>query len=380
MIEMGAHPGGQHSSVRLGSLAFVTRPVSMKSWFFGLLIVAYTLLCVLIFFRWMLPSLDGRSDAHIAADSSTYMLFAQALHEGTVNPYIAASLATFPNNLWMPVLIAYLLKSAGAIVVLNLAILFLSIYLLKKTFVFSGKVFTLLLILNATTTISLLSVNKEVIDLFVISVLFFGYYRRLKSVLMFAVLVAILSRFEVALVLLLFLTLNSRLNPLRKRRGLNLSILLLGLSITIPLFATKILASRFEEASSGGAIILLNFLETHYLYFLAVVPKVAENFFGSVLNPAGLTSLLNSSDVANSWILFLNNLATGILCWILWRKRAVSLRSDIVYMAALGCLLMAAAAVIQPRYFYFVYVLLCLRAAEQWHGRYRTLSSPIQGA
>lgn len=376
MTEIGLHSGCP--STRLNPLAFVTRPVRIRSWLFGTGVTAYIFLCILIFYRWVLPSLDGRSDAHIAADSSTYMFFARALHEGALDPYIAASLATFPNTLWVPVLIAYALKSPGAIVILNFAILFLSIYFLKKTFVFSGRMFAFLLILNATTTISLLSVNKELIDLFTISLFFFGYCRRLKGAVLLGVLIALLSRFEVGLVLLVYLASNSRFNPWQKRRVGSLLVLLIGLSITIPLYAPRVLANRFEEASSGGVIILLNSLEAHYLYFLAIVPKIAQNFFGSVLNPAGWISLVNSSDIANSWILLLNNIATGIVCWILWKRRAFSVRSDVIYMAALGCLLMAASPVIQPRYFYFVYVLLCVRTAQQKTRRIRFLSLPIQ--
>lgn len=354
-----------YSRMKFSPLTFVAKPVRIESWFFGAMVIAYFFLCMLIFYRWMLPSLDGRSDTHIAADSSTYMFFADALRDGNVDPYVVASLATYPNTLWLPVLIAYALKTAGAIVGLNIAILFLSFYLLKKTFSFSGKIFVSLLILNATTTISLLSVNKELIDVLVVSMVFFGYYRHLKSVIALGILVAFISRFEVGVVMLLFLFMDSKLNPLRKRRVLTLSALLVALSITIPLFAPRLLSNRFEEASSGGVIIWLNSLEVHYLYALAVVPKIAQNFFGSVLNPSGWSSFFDRSDVANSSVLFLNNLASVIVCWILSAKRAFSTKSDLVYMAGLGCLLMAASPVIQPRYFYFVYVLLCLRAAQE---------------
>ena len=60
----------------------------------------------------------------------------------------------------------------------------------------------------------------------------------------------------------------------------------------------------------------------------------------------------------------LNNLATAVVFFVLVKKRALRVRSDLIYFAVLGCVVMAVSLVIQPRYFYFVYVLLCFQAAQ----------------
>jgi hypothetical protein len=98
----------------------------------------------------------------------------------------------------------------------------------------------------------------------------------------------------------------------------------------------------------------------HYLYVLAVIPKIAENLFGQLVNPLVWQE-------PNSWLYinFFNNLAYVILILVLIKKRQLKLRNDLVYFGTLGAVIVAQALVIQPRYFYFMYVLLCLQAAHK---------------
>src|SRR4051812_7154040 len=87
---------------------------------FGLMTI-YICLSLCFFFQWVAPSLDGRTDQHIAADSGTYLYFADALREGRGDPYVLAALSSFPNTFWFPVLLALLLKSTFAMVIANYA-------------------------------------------------------------------------------------------------------------------------------------------------------------------------------------------------------------------------------------------------------------------
>jgi hypothetical protein len=350
-------------------LNFGIKPIPIRSWVFAGFMICYISVSLCIFYLWVGPSLDGRSDQHIAADSLTYLGFADSLREHRADPFVIAALATFPNTLWIPVLIALALKNTFIIVVANYVIFFVSLALLKKSYSFSTGTFVALLLLNATTTISLLSVNKEIIDLLVISLFWFASRKGKRGLLLLALSLALLNRFEVFVVMVVFLLVQTKLNFWRNRRTLTLVSLAIVLSVMLPLFLSGALASRFEEASSGGVIVLLDSLEMHFLYCVAVVPKIAENLFGMLINPSAWKMLDNSSDLANSYILLFNNLATAVVVLTLIKKRSLSLRSDLVYFAMIGCILMAISLVIQPRYFYFVYVLLCLQAAEpgaQW--------------
>lgn len=349
----------------LNPLKILTKKFRIKTWILSMWMVAYIGISFFVFSQWVAPSLDGRTDQHIAADSTTYIYFADSLREGRADPLVIAALSAYPNNLWFPVLLAFLLKSTFAMVLANYAMFFLALVLLEKTFSFSIEIFITLLLLNATTTISLLSVNKEIVDLLAVSIFFFAYRRHRYGVLLFALLFTFINRFEVCMVMLLFLLAKSKLNPLRRRRVMTLIALIIALSLMLPLLASNSLNERFQEASSGQTVAQLDLLEMHYLYGVAVIPKIAETFFGEILNVSKWeTSYTNFSDIANSYILLSNNLATVIVLSVLVKKRTLVVRSDLIYFAMLGCIVMAVSLVIQPRYVYFAYVLLCLQAAS----------------
>jgi len=270
---------------------------------FSLLLV-YIGFSLFLFFQWIGPSLDGRTDQHIAADSATYIYFADSLREGREDPFVIAALSTFPNNLWLPVLVALALKSPLAVVLANYTMFFLALILWKKCYSFSLGVFVALLLLNATTTISLLSVNKEIVDLLAVSIFFFAWRKRRHGVLLLALMLALINRSEVCLVMILFLLAQSKLNPFHRRRVITIAVLITGLSLMLPLAVSNTLSQRFEEASSAQTVALLDSLEMHYLYGVAVIPKIAENLFGELLNVSKWKTLfVGSSDVANSYIL-----------------------------------------------------------------------------
>lgn len=341
----------------------LSRPIRIQSVFFVVLMLAYIFFSLFLFFQWVAPSLDGRTDQHIAADSSTYMYIADVLRDGTPDPAVTIALASFPNTLWVPVLLALLLKSTFAMVIADYAMFFLALFLLKKSTPCSIATFVGLLLLNATTTISLLSVNKEIVDLLVISLFVFARRRRSYTLLLVVLLLALLNRFEVCLVLLLFMFVESRMNPFRRNRRLTIAVLLIALSVLLPLMASRTLAAHFEEASTSNTIAFLDILEMHYLYGLAVIPKIAENLFAELINVSKWMHSYSASDLANSYIILSNNFATFVVLVSLGRRRTLTLRSDLVYFAALGSIIMAIALVVQPRYFYIVYVMLCLQLA-----------------
>lgn len=347
----------------LDPVKILSKRIRIRSIVLIVLFAAYVAFSMFLFFEWVAPSLDGRAEQHIAADSSTYMYFADALREGRPDPEVLTALVSFPNTLWAPVLLALAFKSTLAIAVADYAMLFLAFFLLKRSFSFSTGMFLGLLLLNATTTISLLSVNKEIFDLLVVSI--FLYARRKGSValLVLALMLALINRFEVCLVLILFLFVESKMNTLRHRRIATTVGLLIALSVILPLAASHTLAAKFQEASNSNTITFLDNLEMHYMYGIAVFPKIAENLFAELIDVSKWVNSYSLSDLANSLIVFSNNLATLIVLIVLLKKRALTLRSDLIYFALLGCIVMAISLVVQPRYFYFVYVVLCLKAA-----------------
>jgi hypothetical protein len=350
--------------VNINPSRVLMRPIRVKSMILFGSVIAYIAMSIAVFFLWVAPTLDGRSDLRIAADSSSYLDLADALREGRLDPVMAAALLSFPNTLLFPVLLALMLKSTFAMVLANYAMFFMAIFLFKKSFSFSTGVFLGLLLLNATTTVSLLSVNKEIVDLLAISIFFFARRTHRHGLLFLTLLLALLNRYEVCLVMVIFLVAKSRLNPLRQRRIATMVTVVIALSVLLPLSAARVMATRFEEASGGGLIAWLDSLEMHYLYALVVIPKIAQSFFGALFTFSQVQASYEQSDFANSYILVSNNLASAIVLCILMLRRKITVHSDILYFALLGCIVMAIALVIQPRYFYFAYVLFCLQAAH----------------
>jgi hypothetical protein len=343
------------------SLRLKRRPLT--SWMLLPCIFCYGLFCVFFFVEWVDPSLQGLSQQHIAADSTTYMYIADVLWGKHFDPLAIAALATFPNTLWMPVAIAVVFRNTLAIAVLDNLMFFASIRLFTKACpALDPYWFVALLLINPTTGISLLSVNKEIIDLLAVA-LFCYAQSRTRSVLLFLSLaLALLNRYEVCCSMLLFLAAQSRVNPLRNRRFVTLLALSFAMTIALPPLAAKNMQTHYAEAENAGLVRALDILEMHYLFTVAVLPKIAENMFGELVN-AVHWSKYSFDDLANSYILFLNNLASLVVVLLLILRRGLNIRNEWIYFAAMGAIVMASALVNQPRYFYFVYVLLCLQVA-----------------
>lgn len=343
-------------------LSILFKPMTAPSAAVAILLACYVVFSLVLFVVRINPSLDGRSDEHIAADSVTYIYIADALREGRNDPFALGAMAAFPNTVWFPVLLTMALRSTFAIVLVNYAMLLASVLLFKRWLSFSTSAFMALLLLNPTTTISLLSVNKEIVDLLVVSLCLYAYRAHRHGVLVAALGLAVLNRCEVGAVMVIFGLANSRFNPWRRRRVATTLLLILALSCLLPLLASKALSGRFEEARYGGLVVQLDILEMHYLYALAVLPKVAENLFGEL-----------ALGLERSYILWFNNLADVIVLLVLAIRRLLTLRHDLIYFCALGGAIMAVSLVVQPRYFYFIYALLCLQAAQR-------RSRPVAGA
>jgi len=347
-------------------LKILTKRIRVRSLILLALMIGFICFSVFLFFQWVDPSLDGRTDRHIAADSVTYISAADALREGREDIYLTVALSTFPNTLLCPILLALLFKSTFAMVLADYAMFFLALILLKKSFSFSTGIFVGLLLLNATTTISLLSVNKEIVDVVAVSIFFFARQRRRYGVLLLALMLAVFNRFDVCIVMLLFLVADSKLNPWRNRRVITMAALIAVLSVALPLFASGILNARFREEVGSHTLAWFNALEMHYLFAVAVIPKIGMTLFSALItDPFKIATYYDYSDLANSSILYSNNFATAVVIVFLAWKRRLTVSSDLVYFALLGLITVAVSMETTQRYIYFVYVILCLQAAKK---------------
>ncbi|HEX3892287.1 MAG TPA: hypothetical protein VHW46_06920 [Terracidiphilus sp.] len=349
-------------------LSFLLRRRAIGYWLQLGLVFLYAGFCIVVFVLWVNPSLVGDSDQRIAADSGTYIYMADALHRGNPEPWVYGALASFPNTLWTPVFLAYVIQNTWWMAALNIFVFGLSIGLFRRVSDIRVGLFASLLLLNPTTTVSLLTVNKEIIDMLAIALFCFAQKRNLKWLIGVALILALLNRYEVCAAMLLLLFGLSRWNPLRRHRWWTLVAFLTLSSALLPVLASSALERRFEEASAAGLVAYLDTLEMHYLFVVAAIPKILEGMFGELLNVSSWARY-STNDLANSYILFFNNFAFLVVLFILYWKRQLRIQSDSMFFALLGMVLMSISLVIQPRYFYFCYVLFCFQAAQKSYGR-----------
>jgi hypothetical protein len=265
-------------------------------------------------------------------------------------------------------MIALALKSTVTIAIANVTVFIVSVYLLKRS---SPRMqldaFLALLLANATTLISLLSVNKEMIDLLVISLFCFSRSTHRRLPMIVSLIIAIVNRYEVGVMLLLFLFIQSRANPLKNRRSLTLCAIVVMLTLLLPILAMESLSTRFvevQELGHAGVLEFLDNLEMHFLFFVAIIPKLGEVMFGELLNLPSRWATYTLQDAANSYILVLNNLANVLVLTVLFWKGAFRIKNDWIYLATICAIVVSISVVTQPRYFYLCYVLLCVQAAQ----------------
>ena len=344
------------------------RPIELSKITLALAVGLYVLFSLALFFAVIDPSLSGETQNHITADSARYIYFADSLREGRNEPWVLLAMSSFPNTFWVPVLLALLINSTFLVVILNYAIFFCAIWLFTRAVKVRIGILLALLLVNVTTVISLLSVNKEIIDLLATALFCYWLSHKKKIALVLALLIAILNRYEVFLAMILFIYLRSAVNPLRRYRLGSLIGVCIVISILFPVISSAPpIANRIDEAvataQSGGILIALDNLQLHYLFFVAAIPKILDNLFSAIVD-VGRWSSYSMEDAANTYILFLNNLASLYVLFVLMRMRRLNVRREWLYLAATIAIIMSISPVIQPRYFYPCYVLFCVEAAR----------------
>jgi hypothetical protein len=341
-------------------VTLLTRPVRVKSIILAGVLTLYIAATLVVFFQVVIPSLeDFSANETFAVDTTVYTDLADSVREGRYTPYVVGSLAHFPNTAWMPVLIWLILNNAFLVMLLNYALFTFSILLLRKTFSINLAIFIPLLLLNPTTTTSILCLNKESVDLFCLSLFLYSRVKNKKWILLATLLFALINRYEFCVVMLLFAVAGSRWNPLREKRIATMLLLVAAFNFAIPFWGGKMLAQRFEEAASANTIAFLDRLQMNYLYIIAVIPKIAENLFGQIVNPQVWKA-------PTAWLIvnLFNNISYLIVITIAAINRRLTLQNDLIYFAVIGALLVAQSLSVQPRYFQFIYVLLCLQIAQ----------------
>ncbi|MGC1869510.1 MAG: hypothetical protein WA700_01010 [Acidobacteriaceae bacterium] len=342
----------------------------LERWLLIYAITFYLLLCIALFFQFVQPSLTGSNDLRIGADSATYLDFAGFVGNSKTTALQGVELVTAEGNLLGPVLVAILARTLFGIALINISLFVIGLYVASTLPGVRLGPFFVLLLLNPTLIPGLLTVNKEIFSLLAV-ILFVKYVSSEKRSTLFLLVllgVALLARWEQAAVTGAILFLESRFSPVKRKPKLVLVGLVTLLTVAYPIIIrTKIvdLSAMVTFAAEGSTGPILNRIQASYGFPLVMIPKTMINLFGHLLSPQLFLSDLvngNPSDIQKYFILPINCIMMLVVMVVVARRKKFKLRDPVIYWCAFYWVITAVSPILQPRYQYPVYVLLCLEA------------------
>jgi hypothetical protein len=351
-------------------LATLFEPKPVRVWVVIGLFVLYLIFSYGIFFETIAPVANFSVQPIIAADAGAYWE-ASGVRPTSFQQH--PDLYVDPSgNLFGPVLEAKVLRTDFNVCVCNCLLFMLCLWVLRSMPEFDRATFLLLMMANPFLIASLISLNKEIFAL--TGVVFFIRYTRANRFrfawLSLALTLSLFARWQQVLVMLIYVAFGSRLSPFRNRRGWGLAVTVFGFTVAygviyriVPSFFGALIA----QAQGGHTISLLDNIQANFGFPLVVVPKILMNCMGHWSSPGYFLNEFFYGDFSN-WRdqIFLQAHTLLLTCLLvgLFFTRKLRLRHNTVYLLALYLVMIAVSPMIQPRYEYAAYVLLCLEASR----------------
>jgi len=303
------------------------------------------------------------------ADSSTY--YRLALTYG----FDSLQLITMRMNLLGPFFVMFITQfNNQSVFILNLILLSLSYSLIVKNYHINRLGFIALLIMNPMIFSSVMLVNKEIFGLFSVGLFACYVSNERKKYLIFAIIFALMTRWQQSFVMIVYILMDSKINPIKKNRNLSLFLLVIILSILYPLFLSPILGTISDQSTmskqsetAGGLISILNTLQDHYLFFLVVIPKMISNTFGNLGRISGYIfapDSIDMYDIYNSFIVLGHQYAMFAVVAFLYMKKKISLKSNLIYFSIIYLVIYSLGIMIQYRYIFPIYIMLALELVK----------------
>lgn len=339
------------------------------------------------FFTVAEPSLlDG---VKVGADSITYIETAQYLQ--ATNQFNLSNAVSLSFNYFGPVLLLLITDyNHKLIFFINTFIFLLSLAAMMRYYHFRRFWLVLLLVINPITLLSLTTVNKEIFGMTSMIYLLVFLRSRSPSHFLFALLLAVMTRWQQVLLVLLLLPYLNLIQTNQKLLRWGALIPLFVISLVYPFIGKYLnftgdanlenVRTQFEQA--GGLIPLLNRLQDNFLYWLAFVPKALLNYIGNfpriiqVFDPKDTTDLYNRLLVGHQIMMLI--VITALIFLRRFKMNRIETHIILLY-SMLYCLSLS----INYRYFYPIYpVFLLLLSVERndmmlygrkWRPRYRLI-------
>jgi len=127
--------------------------------------------------------------------------------------------------------------------------------------------------------------------------------------------------------------------------------------------------NELAQAEAGHTVLILDNIQANFGFPLVVIPKILMNCMGHFISPGYFLHSYFSEDFTNWRDQIFGQMHTFFLTFLLvgmFFRRKLRLQHAPVYLLALYLLMTAVNPMVQPRYEYAAYVLLCLEASRYY--------------
>jgi hypothetical protein len=347
---------------------FKPRPV--RVWLVMGLFIVYLIVSYGIFFDAIAPVANFHIRPTIPADSSAYWDASGVRITNFADQEQAGVKAS--SNLFGPVLEAELLRTDLNVALFNCFLFIFCLSILRSMPEFDRATFLLLMMINPFLLASLISLNKEIFALagIVVFIRYTDAKRFRVGWLGLALVLSLFARWQQVLVMLFYVTYELKISPLRGRRRWGVAVTILGFTIAYGLIyrlAPFFFAALLAQAEAGHTILILDNIQANFGFPLVAIPKILMNCMGRFVTPGYFLHGYASEDFTN-WrdqiFMPMHTLLLTALLVGMFFGRKLRLRHAPTYLLALYLLMTAINPMVQPRYEYAAYVLLCLEASR----------------
>jgi hypothetical protein len=266
-----------------------------------------------------------------------------------------------------------LLKSGFAVAIFNILLFFLAVEIACSIPGVDRYILVFLLAINAETAAALVTLNKEILVLVTALLLAKYIYSTRKSWFLLGpvLVISLFARWEQVAIILLFFFLRRKGSIFERNPRLAVVSVIAALTVTYPLVARlpdSGIRAFTQYANGANTIVKLNHLQANFGFPIVMLPKILMDLSGELLRPATYLSefgTLGWGDIHSMFIIPLFSIALITLLVVAYYKGKLNPRRPIALIIIIYLLVTAVTPFVQPRYNYFVYVLLCLELAKK---------------
>jgi hypothetical protein len=366
------HITPKNPKVRIPFLSLLVEPRALWKWLFIWSFCFYLAFCMFCFFHWELPRLNHETYIRFGADSPTYW---EDVNYRDEHANKGRTLVSFTGNLLGPVLVGVFLKSGLAVAFFNIFLFFMAVEIACTIPGVDRYRLLFLLAIAAETAAALVTLNKEIFVLLSALMMAKYIYAEKRSLFLLGVVLflSVFARWEQIALILLFVFLRRKGSFFERNPRAAIAAVIAFLTVAYGLIA-KIphsgLGAFTQYTRGANTIVKLNAVQASFGFPLVVVPKMILDVFGELLRPLTLLGEysyfdFNLGDIHSAVIVPLFSMSLIAVFVLAYRRGKLNPRRPVALLVWLYMITTAITPFIQPRYNYFVYVLLCLELARK---------------